>query len=122
MTNRVLLDASGLKISQPGYDVFSTPNRFMNFTSDWAQANMHTKGVVYLYSGQYSQTVYFGTSFSTHPLAIFRAQYDGSADFCYIGGTHDTRIIIALTPSYFTFTKKINNTGTLSYYVTEYYA
>ncbi|MGO7308776.1 hypothetical protein ACCS91_33515 [Rhizobium ruizarguesonis] len=67
MANRILLDASGLKISSPGFDVLTTGNANLLFSSDWSALSILMVGSVTVPANG-SQTVFFGRTFTRSPI------------------------------------------------------
>ena len=80
MTNRVLLNSSGLKISKPGVNVIGASIADLNFNSDYSQMGLYRQGT---YNWNWSTTpnpllINLGKTFPTPPLVTFactNAQY-----------------------------------------------
>lgn len=73
MVNRVLLDANGLRISKPGYDVFSAGLPDLLFSSDWNGVPFHMRGSVALGN----TSIFYGKTFGTVPFASYVALIGG---------------------------------------------
>ncbi|MBC2806646.1 hypothetical protein C3Y94_026190 [Rhizobium ruizarguesonis] len=69
MANRVLLNTSGLKVSEPGFDVLTAGNANLQFSSDWSALTLLLAGGVNVPAST-SQTVFFGRTFIRTPIAI----------------------------------------------------
>lgn len=78
MTNRVLLDVNGLKVSQPGVDVLTAPNWGLHFSSDWSAVSELITGEVYLPPNA-ATNVWFGKSFTNGlPLVSIYRRFPSS--------------------------------------------
>lgn len=78
MTNRVLLNASGLRVSRATKDVLSAGLGDLKFNSDWSQLGVFTTGskapswsVISSTEGYWHDTQSFGRTFATEPLVFF---------------------------------------------------
>jgi hypothetical protein len=69
MANRVLLNANGMKVSEPGFDVLTAGNANLQFSSDWSALSLLLAGSVSIPANG-SQTVFFGRTFTRLPIAI----------------------------------------------------
>jgi hypothetical protein len=69
MANRVLLNANGMKVSSPGFDVLTTGNANLQFSSDWSALSLLLAGGVNVAANS-SRTVLFGRTFTRLPIAI----------------------------------------------------
>lgn len=67
MVNRVLLNSDRLNVSMPGFDVLTTGNDNLNFSSDWSGLTSLMQGEWIVQSGA-SSVLYFGKTFITIPL------------------------------------------------------
>jgi hypothetical protein len=86
MTNRVLLDSSGLKVSKPGVNVLTASASQLNFNSEWSQVGLYRRGT-YTIDWPISASGIFinlGKTFTTPPIVIFEIK-DGSV-YRTIGG------------------------------------
>lgn len=84
MVGRVLLNASGLKVSKPGNEVTSTGPGGLQFSSDWAAFGQYMSGSVYVAyvdvggnRGRYDGFISFGKTFATRPVVWFYLQSSG---------------------------------------------
>lgn len=74
MTNRVLLDLNGLKISKPGWDVTTAPEGALQYNSAWAGAQVLITGSLYRPNGSPDLDIWFGRWFSKPPMVLLIAQ------------------------------------------------
>jgi hypothetical protein len=70
MSNRVLLNSSGLKVSQPGVDVLAAAPSQFQFNSDWSQIGLQQQGTITLNPNS-DVSVSFAHSYPTPPVVIF---------------------------------------------------
>lgn len=75
MTNRILLDSGGLKISVPGVDVLSAGQRYLAFSPNYKMPRIYQSGSVSLninsaYAGQ-TGAISFGKTFDTPPTVFY---------------------------------------------------
>lgn len=82
MVDRILLDSSGLKVSQPGVPVLSAGFSQLQFSSDFSAIGLFSTNVFALNwsffganSGTFSTTINYGKSYATPPLIWFYADY-----------------------------------------------
>ena len=66
MSNRVVINQNGLKVSRPGVDVLNPGSAGLLFNSDWAPRILHMTGVVYTGAGQVS-TILYGKTYAATP-------------------------------------------------------
>ncbi|RDE10344.1 hypothetical protein [Pelagibacterium lacus] len=94
MAIRAVLDASGLKISKPGFDADSTAEANLNFNSDWSAFGVFLQDthqvnwpVLPLSQdiGSYSHDVNYGTTFTTPP--VFHVEVEIGGVWRVIGGS-----------------------------------
>ncbi len=78
MTNRVLLDANGLRVSRATKDVISAGIGDLKFNSDWSQLGVFATGskapswsIISSTEGYWHDTSAFGRTFATAPLVFF---------------------------------------------------
>jgi hypothetical protein len=72
MTNRVLLNASGLKVSKPGVNVLTAPTSGLQFSSDWSALGFYRSAEI---DCNWNRPEYLnfslGKTFSTPPMVQF---------------------------------------------------
>jgi len=111
MTNRILLNAGGLKISNPGADVLTAAGRFLHFSSDWSQLGQYAQGSAttsWAVSGEvgtWTQSIGLGKTFASPPQVFFERDL-GGGKFCPLGGASGftysvTDTSLGGTPRYF---------------------
>lgn len=67
MSNRILLDNGGLKISKPGIDVLTATDDELVFNSDWSQLAIYMRGTLTVPDNG-STTISYGKTFVNMPL------------------------------------------------------
>lgn len=84
MTGRVLLNASGLKVSKPGVEVTTTGPGGLQFSSDWSAFGEYTNGAYGVgwtalggETGRHDGSISFGKTFATKPAVWFYLQSSG---------------------------------------------
>lgn len=94
MSNRVLLDAIGQKVSFPGQNVLTALDRDLLYTSSWPALGATDEGLHVVNwdngtgnSGSHNQNVYFSRTFLTPPSAIFTILLSGSNRAVASGGS-----------------------------------
>jgi len=116
MTNRIVLDSSGIKISKATFDVLTETNvnNFIFRATENVGAGVFMSGSI---TGVTSATINFGTTFSYIPftLVVSKVGTTGSASGVNVGG---------LANRYFTGTVSNSNLvfSTLLSSITYYYA
>lgn len=83
MSNRVLLNTSGLKVSRPGVNVLTAGNADLNFNSDWSGVNLLISGQVRVENGG-TQIIYFGKTFDQPPVCRIPYLQDGFGWWFYL--------------------------------------
>lgn len=78
MTNRVLLDSSGLKVSKPGVNVITANRNQLLFGSDASCMTLHMSGVWALSNTTATQTLLLGKTFSRIPYVTLFVDFGGS--------------------------------------------
>lgn len=78
MTNRILFDPAGLKISKPGFDVTTTSENGLSFSSDWGGLTILMRGSVAIPTNDQVNTVWLPKVFERPPLTQFILAQDGS--------------------------------------------
>lgn len=73
MANRVALDANGLRVSRPGFNVLTTGDANLIFNSNWSQLSLLARGTV-VTSGN-SGSILYGKTYVNVPLLIFHLNY-----------------------------------------------
>jgi len=86
MANRVLLNSSGLKVSAPGFNVLTTEDEHLIFSSDTHQANVYMKGVLSVGSG--THFIPYGKTYSRKPLACFGYASVGGTEYKQFWGDY----------------------------------
>lgn len=77
MANRVLLNASNLRVSKPGWDVATAPKSQLQFSSDFSALALFTQGAFGLpwnvagNIGRCAFFVPFGKTFPSPPIVLF---------------------------------------------------
>lgn len=78
MANRVLINASGLKVSKPGQNVLTAPAAQLQFSSDWSAMGVYRRGTHTinwsLGSGddrRHAATIALGKTFASVPYVSF---------------------------------------------------
>lgn len=85
MVRRVLLNATGLKLSKPAVDVVMASASQLDFSSDQASAGVYLTGAYTIpwtqngQSGYFDGTISFGRTFPSQPLVFFRQLVNGGA-------------------------------------------
>lgn len=84
MTNRLVLDQDGLRISPPGVDVLAQSSGEYNFTAGMSGVKPYVTGSFNL-AHTVSVNIYYGKTFSFKPLVMFRiGDYNFINDFMII--------------------------------------
>lgn len=94
MSNRVLLDSNGLKVSFPGRNVLTDADRDLLFTSNWPTLGATDEGTHLVNwdngsgnSGSHNQSVYFSSPYLIAPSAIMSIVLVGSNRAVASGGS-----------------------------------
>lgn len=71
MANRVLLDVNGLLVSKPTFDVLTTTENNLLFSSDYHKLGFSFKGAIQLTGYSTNEYLSFGKTFTTPPYVFF---------------------------------------------------
>jgi hypothetical protein len=138
MTNRILLNSSGLKISKSGVNVLTAGNADLLFTSDYSHLAFYATGTFTIAAGDSHLTVpydrvTFGKTFASPPYCMFfyrngSDRYLVGAGGCFLeispggGGTARRRVLTKVTTTKIqTYVFNAAGTGTLPAVTLEYH-
>ena len=93
MTNRVVIDASGLRVSRAGFDVLTASKVQLLFSSEWHNQKLWTKGSVFTAPLE-TKVVNYGKTFAVLPMIELNGNFNYYSDAAYLNSFVSSQVVV----------------------------